>query len=136
MIRRMLRRRLGVGLLAASGLFCACSESKPPPERAVDRGSSAPSSFVDKAWKVSESTSVAPGTVYEFKSDGTLLVTSPHSTPMVGSWKMENGAMTMVEEGLSYRTEILESGPNVLRLRSHNPGEPVEMTLVPLDSGN
>ena len=49
---------------------------------------------------------------------------------------MENGAMTMVEEGLSYPTEILESGPNILRLRSHNPGEPVEMTLVPADSGN
>jgi hypothetical protein len=34
---------------------------------------------------------------------------------------MENGALTMIEEGLSYPTDILESGPNVLRLRSHNP---------------
>ena len=133
LLSRTLRYHL-CGLVLAC-LATNCSEPKPPPERATEHGTSAPSGFVDQVWKVSESTSVAPGTLYVFQSDGKLLVTSPGSAPAVGSWKMENGALTMIEEGLSYPTDILESGPNVLRLRSHNPGEPVEITLVPAATG-
>jgi hypothetical protein len=135
MHRRSQALRLCLCGVVVAGLATACSESKPPPDRAAPRGADAPSGFADRVWKVSESTSVAPGTLYVFQSDGKLLVTSPGSEPAVGSWKMENGALTMVEESLSYPTDILESGPKVLRLRSHNPGEPVEITLVPAETG-
>jgi hypothetical protein len=123
------------GLLLAC-LALSCSESKAPPERPPQVGDGTPTAFVNRVWRAKESTAVAPGTLYVFLTDGTLLVTSPHSTPLVGSWKLENGQFTMVEDGLSYPTDILESGPNLLRLRSHNPGEPVDMTLVPAEAGS
>ena len=37
----------------------------------------------------------------------------------------------MTEEGIDYTVDILEQEEARLRLRSHNPGEPVEITLVP-----
>ena len=37
----------------------------------------------------------------------------------------------MTEEGIAYTVDILEQDDARLRLRSHNPGEPVKITLVP-----
>ncbi len=90
-----------------------------------------PAAFVDKTWKVKESSAGEPGTIYAFLADGTLIVDSPNGTPMVGRWTFENGALTMVEEGLSYPTDILHLDANEFRLRSNNPGEPVLITLAP-----
>ena len=91
----------------------------------------APGAFVDRSWKVKESSAGEPGTVYAFLGDGTLIVDSPNGTPMVGKWTFEKGALTMVEEGIAYPTDILHLDANEFRLRSNNPGEPVLITLVP-----
>jgi len=37
----------------------------------------------------------------------------------------------MVEDGIPYPVEILELTEDRFRIRTRNPGEPVEMTLVP-----
>jgi hypothetical protein len=37
----------------------------------------------------------------------------------------------MVEESISYRTEILALDEGTFKIRSHNPGTPVDITLVP-----
>ncbi|GAA5070049.1 hypothetical protein [Lysobacter panacisoli] len=90
-----------------------------------------PSAFVDRVWQVSASSSAEPGTTYTFLSGGTLVIDSPNGTPMHGKWSLENGALTMVEEGVSYPTDILALDAGQFRLLSHNPGTPVEISLVP-----
>lgn len=90
-----------------------------------------PSAFVDKVWKVKPSGKVEAGTTYTFLSDGTLVIDSPNGTPMHGRWSYEKGALVMVEEGISYPTDILAIDASQFHIRSHNPGEPVDIELVP-----
>ena len=117
--------------LSASLLFAACSGDVGTVERRPRAGRSAAPSFVNQVWRVSEPSSVAPGTLYVFLSEGTLLITSPNSTPALGTWKYEGGALVMVEESIPYTTDIVKLSDEEFRLRSHNPGGIVEMTLVP-----
>ena len=118
-------------VFAASLLPFGCSE-RPAPAK-PDSGETADSagSFVNTVWRVSESSSVAPDTLYVFLSEGTLVITSPYSKPALGRWKYEGGALTMVEEGIPYKVDVLKLSKNEFRIRSHNPGEPVEITFVP-----
>jgi hypothetical protein len=86
--------------------------------------------FVDRVWQVKESSTVEPGTTYVFLGNGTLVIDSPHGTPSQGQWRFEGGALTMVEEGMPYPTDILALDGHSMRIRSHNPGEPVDILLV------
>jgi len=90
-------------------------------------------SFVNKVWRVSESSSVAPGMLYVFLSEGTLVIASPNGKPALGEWKDEGGALTMVEESVSYKVDVLKLSKDEFKIRSNNPGEPVEITLVPAE---
>ena len=78
--------------------------------------------FINTVWKVSESSSVALGTLYVFLSDGTLVVASPHGKPTLGKWKDEGGILTMVEEGIPYQVDVLNLERDQFKIRSHNPG--------------
>ena len=49
------------------------------PESSVKPG------FTNKVWEVSLSIGVAPGMLYAFLSDGTLVITSPNSKPAFGA---------------------------------------------------
>jgi hypothetical protein len=98
----------------------------------ADRGAeTAPVSFEDKVWRVSESPAVAPGTLYVFLSEGTLVITSPHSKPALGNWKSDGAGLTMIEGSIPYKVDILELTAGRFRIRSNNPGGSVEITLVP-----
>ena len=112
-------------VVAASLLLFSCSKrhSGETPDSAV--------SFVNRVWRVSNSSGVAPGTLYVFLSEGTLVITSPNSKPALGRWKYEDGSFTMVEEGVPYKVDVLKLSKDEFRIRSNNPGEPVEITLVP-----
>ena len=110
-----------VGVLLA--LSCAPATHAPSP----------PSSFVNKVWQVKRSSSVATGQLYVFLSDGTLVVASAHGTPALGSWTYEDSVLTMVEEGIPYTTDILALADSEFTIRSHNPGQPVDIVLVPAD---
>jgi hypothetical protein len=90
-----------------------------------------PEGFVNKVWRVSQSSAVAPGTLYVFLEEGTLVVASRNGKPALGTWKMEKGGLVMVEESIPYQTEILSLTAEAFRIRSRNPGQPVEITLVP-----
>jgi hypothetical protein len=105
-----------------------------PREQAADHEESSPTSFVNRVWRVESSSTVAPGTIYVFLADSTLLITSSNSKPLLGTWKYANGELTMVEEGIPYRVEVLHLSPDQFKIRSHNPGEPVEITLVPAEA--
>ena len=118
-------------VVAASLILFSCSE-RPAPAK-PDSGETADSagSFVNTVWRVSESSSVAPGTLYVFLSEGTLVITSPNSKPALGRWKFEGMALTMVEDGIPYKIDVLKLSKTEFRIRSHNPGQPVEITFVP-----
>ena len=91
-------------------------------------------SFVNRVWRVGTSSSVAPGTLYVFLAEGTLVITSPNGKPALGTWKYESGALTMVEEGIPYKVDVLQLSKDEFKIRSHNPGKPVEITLVSADA--
>jgi hypothetical protein len=87
--------------------------------------------FVNKVWTVRASPAVAAGTLYVFLSEGTLVITSPNSRPMLGKWTNDTKVFTMVEEGISYKIDILTLTANEFKIVSHNPGGALEITLVP-----
>ncbi|MGH8770286.1 MAG: hypothetical protein ACREV2_03770 [Burkholderiales bacterium] len=83
---------------------------------------------------MSESSGVAPGTLYVFLGEGTLVIASPNGKPALGMWKYENAALIMVEEGIPYQVDVVKLSKDEFRIRSNNPGKPVEITLIPADS--
>ncbi|MEO5987823.1 MAG: hypothetical protein ABIR01_02825 [Candidatus Eisenbacteria bacterium] len=82
---------------------------------------------------MSQSSVVEPGSLYVFLSDGTLVLTSPHGRPAFGSWKAEGGGLTMVEEGIPYKVKVVELNQGEFRIKSYNPGQAVDITLVPTE---
>lgn len=90
-------------------------------------------SFVNRVWRVAGVDGVATDQLYVFLSGGTLVITSATGTPMLGRWAHAGPGLTMVEEGREYTTDILSLTGDEFRLRSHNPGQPVEIRLVPAD---
>jgi hypothetical protein len=114
-------------------VVAACSSGQAPePPAGVPAASTV--SFVNKVWEVSQSSSVAPGTLYVFLSDGTLVITSQKSRPSLGTWKQAAGLLTMVEEGISYRVNVVKLTADEFVIISNNPGRAVEITLVPAPS--
>ncbi|WP_395060171.1 hypothetical protein [Polaromonas sp.] len=121
------------GGIAALLLVAACSEA--PEKAAVYPPAGLPPhvkpGFINKVWEVNLSTGVAPGMLYAFLSDGTLVITSPDSKAAFGAWTYTNGKLTMIEASQEYPTDILNLSHDELRLRSHNPGGSIEIVLVP-----
>lgn len=109
------------------------AESAPAATPAAPAEPAAPAvpAFVGKVWEVKSSSAVEPGTRYSFLADGTLVIASKNGPPGYGKWTYENGALTMIEEGISYPTDILKLDAGTFEIRSHNPGEPVTITLAP-----
>ena len=133
-------RRLAV-LSAILGVL-ACSpggerQTRVPETKASEPQPSAtpapagPASFVNRVWQVAESSGMTPGQLVVFLSEGTLVFASPHETPALGTWTHDGQALTMVEEGISYPTDIVSLSPNEFKIRSHNPGGVVETRFVP-----
>ena len=118
-------------VVLASG--CArTEETKAVPPPAQDEVATRPvtPAFAGKTWRVTASSAGTTGATYEFREDGKLVIRSPGSTPLEGSWSWNEGALTMVEEGISYPTDILALDDSTFKVRSNNPGQPVELTLV------
>jgi len=96
-----------------------------------DTSSSAQESFVNKVWQIKTSNGIEPGMLYVFLSDGTLVMASPSSQPSLGRWARTEKGLNLIEEGITYPTEILSLKRDEFRIRSLNPGEPVELQLAP-----
>ncbi len=110
-----------------------CSEPVP----ATEQGSTTPpretSTFVNRVWRVSESSSVARGHLYVLLSEGTLVVTRPNDKPSLGTWTNDGRVLTMVEEGIPRKVDVLELSRTGFRIRINGRGEPVDITLVPAE---
>jgi hypothetical protein len=111
-----LREEAGIG----HGGARACGAGKHAGGDAGVRGQDLAGRAVDRGQR---------GTTCEFRGDGTLIVSSPGSTPLAGSWKWHEGNLTMTEEGIDYPTDILALDDSTFKIRSNNPGQPVEITL-------
>ena len=138
-------RTLAIIVVSLSALV-ACersgdSQSAPTPateptDSAESTTSAAPApakaqaSFVNKVWVVTESKKVAPGEFRVFLSDGTLVMTSPHAKPAFGTWRYDDGQLTITEEGRDYATDILDLSESAFRIRMHSPGEPIEILFA------
>lgn len=107
----------------------APSAPEAPAAPSAPTASTAPA-FVGKVWQVTASSAVAPGTLYSFLADGTLVISAEGGAPGYGKWTYDNGALTMIEEGVSYPTDILKLDASNFEIRSHNPGEPVTITMA------
>ncbi len=90
----------------------------------------APETFTDRVWRVERSSAVALGTRYTFLADGTLVVQSESGTPGYGTWRFESRALTMVEDGIAYATDILQLDAQAFVIRHNTPGGPVTIALV------
>lgn len=139
--------KLRLTALAAAVCLAACDRPEATPEpaaTAAETPAPAPAlpapaepaapavpAFVGKVWEVKSSSAVGPGTQYSFLADGTLVIASKNGPPGYGKWTYENGALTMIEEGISYPTDILKLDAGTFEIRSHNPGEPVTIVMVP-----
>jgi hypothetical protein len=116
-------------------LALACSQPPDSPiAPATSSASERPANFANRVWRVARSSAVANGTLYAFLSDGTLVLTSPGNKPMLGSWSRTEDGLVMVEESIPYRVDILKLDDDEFVIRSHNPGAPVDIAMVPADS--
>jgi len=144
------QHRVGIlgSLLAAATVSSACKRPSP----FTVPGSSVPAStsgttaapaprggaeqaaepeFVNRVWKVAKGSEGDPGTFYVFLSDGSLLVTSPHGKPSLGTWHYSGEVLTMVEEGLPHQATVLRSTPDTFAVSVAGSGQPVLLTFVP-----
>ncbi|MES2687117.1 MAG: hypothetical protein V4706_09865 [Pseudomonadota bacterium] len=120
------------GVIAALLLAAACSKDTDTTVAHLPAGqpSNVKPGFINKVWEVNLSTGVAPGMLYAFLSDGTLVISSPNSKAAFGAWTYKDGKLTMIEGSQAYETDILTLSHDELRLRSHNPGGSIEIVLV------
>jgi hypothetical protein len=131
MTRVMMTRRLRALILSlpAAVIAGACSSAAP----AQDPSKTAPVSFVNRVWRVDSSSGIERGMLYVFLSDGTLVISSPHGTPALGSWKPDGAGLTMVEEGRPYKVDVLKLSAGEFRIMINNPGSAVEIAFTPAD---
>ena len=126
--------------LPAAVLIAACSRPNPPvstPGGAMaDTARSAGAApavpdFANRIWKVAEGSGGDPGTYYVFLSDGSMLITSPHGTPAIGSWYLSGETLTLTEEGVPHPAVVLQETADTFGIRIAGPGAPVQITFVP-----
>ncbi len=131
-------RVVSLPLLAGAALLAlACgSPAAPPVETAPPVASppAPPATFVNRVWRAVAANGVPRDELYVFLSGGTLVVTSSTGTPMVGRWAHVGERVTMVEAGVEHTADILTLTADEFRIRSYNPGEPVELHFVPADA--
>lgn len=113
--------------------FAGCFKPSATSEQRANESTKVSTSFINKVWSVSKSSDVASGTLYVFLSEGTLVIASPNGEPALGRWEDVSGELTMVEDGVSYKVDVLNLSKDEFRIRSNNPGQPAEITLVPAE---
>jgi hypothetical protein len=136
------QRRLSPLIVLAS--LCgamACSSSREPVDDAARPAEGVPTSqaagFVNKIWRVTEP-DAAPGSLYIFLADGSLVQTSCVEVYRLSAWRREtSGALTITEDlSVRYEAEAESVGDRQLRLRfklggSWTPWKTLELARPP-----
>lgn len=124
-----------LGAVIATGA-CGTPPAPPPAATALPEAVAAPgpaASFVNRVWRAVAANGQPRDELYVFLSGGTLVITSSTGTPMVGRWAHVGERITMVEAGVEHTADILALTTDQFRIRSYNPGEPLELLFVPAD---
>jgi hypothetical protein len=126
-------------LLTAALLIAACSRPNSPlaapggvmadTAKAAAAAAAVPD-FANRIWKVADGSAGDPGTYYVFLSDGSMLVTSPHGKPAIGSWHLSGEMLTLTEEGLPHPAAVFRQTADTFGIRIAGPGAPVQITFV------
>lgn len=133
-------------LLSATLVLAACQAPDAPTPPATSSAGEAPPAAVPApptpdmsdprtvlagtTWRVAPPDAADAGATYAFHEDGTLVVDSPHGTPMTGTWAVDAaGALSMTEDGIRYPVDLVVRDADHITLRSHNPGGVVEIVL-------
>jgi hypothetical protein len=130
--------RSSILIVSVWALLAGCgTPDSPPPgaggEAATGEPVAKPASFINRVWAVTESEQVAAGDLRVFLAEGTLVMASSHATPAFGSWRYENGQLTITEESIEYPVDILELGEETFTIRMRGPGEPVVIRFAPAE---
>lgn len=113
------------------GVIWAAAPQPPPAAGAAEPGAPVRlDRFVDRVWKVEDSTAAA-GTLYVFLSDNTLVVSARTGAPAVGTWAEDVSGLVLTERGRTTRVDVLESTTTRFRLRLHGKTGPTDLTMVP-----
>jgi len=126
----------GAAILAA--LFAGCTPSQDTTQPSTPVNAPAPPAATDLAagplvntvWRVT-SANRAPGTLFVFLSNGTLMMTSCVEVYRLATWRAETAdRLTIVEDiAVQYTADIQALSQNNLRLRLNLRSEQVDLTL-------
>jgi len=132
MIRRYtVNKRVPLLMTLCLAISAGCSHPPTGPPPVIPKGSSeSVPGFVNRVWRVASSTTVPPGTLYAFLSDGTLLVTSSTTKAALGMWTFKNNLLTVVEDGRPQPGEIVRLDDKNFQIRLKTTGEPVEIAFL------
>lgn len=131
-------------LVALIGL-ASCSQRKglvDPPARteATQVTAAAPpttaSRLINKVWSVTAPPDRAPGSLYIFLADGTLMMASCVETYRLATWQSQGDDRLVVTEDptTSYGVRVIDQGERDLRLRLELTGENVDLELRAADA--
>ncbi len=116
-------------LAAAAG--CGGVSGPPGDAPSAARDSAAAPDFINTVWVVARSSAAEPGMLYAFLADSTLVMSSSHADAAFGTWRYQDGALTLIERGRTYPVDLVSLSADSLSLVLRGPGVPVSMTLVP-----
>jgi hypothetical protein len=119
------------GLFAAAALAVAMALGACAPANQTADSRMRPARLTGKVWLVAEPPGRAPGSLYVFVSDGTLLMTSCVETYRLARWRAEaDGRLVVTEDPATrYEVRVLEAGERELRLRLQLVNETVDLRL-------
>ena len=127
-------KRLQTGVAVVLFAVLGCAKAAPLPEQRSAAPTEARTTFVNRVWRVSQSSSVAPGQLYTFLSEGTLVIASPTGTPSLGTWRDDGGKLTIVEDSRPYNVKVLGLSETEFRIQINGPGDPVIIRFEPANT--
>jgi len=111
--------------------LCGCTRREPDRASNSVPATREPATFVNKVWTVTDSPGGPSGELYVFLSDGTLVIASEEGRPVLGRWSQDGAGLTMVEEALPYKVDILTLNDTEFRIRNHNALGTFELGFAP-----
>jgi hypothetical protein len=134
--------RSAVFALFALGALASCSQRQGPIDSPAQTGTAAPSPsttesrLTGKVWLVTAPAGRAPGSLYIFLTDGTLMMASCAETYRLATWQLQGDDRLLVTEDptTSYIVRVVDLGGRDLRLRLELVGENVDLELRAADA--
>jgi len=118
-------------------LGSGCSRrSEAAPALTVQGATQSTPGFINRVWRVSSSLTVPPGTLYVFLSDGTLVTTSPNSKAQLSLWSSKAGELTIVEDSIPYKTDIVKLAQSEFQIKIHRGTEVAEIAMMLAEEPN